>query len=75
MDIPDIQELIGIPKTHILLTQKILPNKEDISFSEIKPEITGKQVLEDIFLENTPRQSIPQEIEDTVEAPIEELIP
>ncbi len=75
LDIPDIQELIGIPQTHIFLTQKILSNKEDIPFSEIKPEIIGKQVLENIFLENTPHQPLPQETEDTVEVPMEELIP
>ncbi len=75
LDIPDIQELIGIPQTHIFLTQKILPNREDIPFSEIKPKITGKQVLENIFLENSPRQPLPQETEDTVEVPMEELIP
>lgn len=26
LDIPDIEELIGIPKTHINFSQKILPN-------------------------------------------------
>ena len=75
LDIPDIEELIGIPKTRIYFSQKILSNVWDISFSEIKPETTGKQLLDNIFLEHTPRQDVTESTEDEVVPPVEELIP
>ncbi len=75
LDIPDIEELIGIPKTSIYFSQKILPNARDVSFPEIKPEITGKQILESIFLEHSPRQEVIQSVEDEITTPVEELIP